>query len=390
MFINIHIIQNFPASNLNRDDTGAPKDTIFGGVRRARISSQCQKRSIRTHKKFQEEIMKKNSNTTFGNRSRHFTEIFKNKALELFKLENDMAANLSEALILSIGPEKKDGKVEYLLYLSDAEIDKCFEYLNQSINTNQGNTKKVYEKMINEWQNTQLDQRANSKKKSWKKTLSYKDFQKFLKKNKTDTMAPDIAIFGRFVSDNENMNIDAACQVAHAISTHKTALETDYYTAVDDLLPDDQSGSGMMGVIEYNGACYYRYANIDLEKLKENLGQANQDLVAATVLGFIKAMVMAIPTGMQNSFAAQSYPAYVKVMALDMPISYANAFCKPIRNREDESIEEKSIEALKNFEERQLNFFGKTPVWEAEASLFEKDKTIASLLQEVGTKLTEE
>src|SRR5436305_7143512 len=47
MLIEIHMMQNFAPSNLNRDDTGSPKDCQFGGYRRARISSQCLKRAIR-------------------------------------------------------------------------------------------------------------------------------------------------------------------------------------------------------------------------------------------------------------------------------------------------------------------------------------------------------
>ena len=48
LFAEFHLIQNFAPSNLNRDDTGAPKDAMFGGYRRARVSSQCFKRAVRT------------------------------------------------------------------------------------------------------------------------------------------------------------------------------------------------------------------------------------------------------------------------------------------------------------------------------------------------------
>ena len=47
MLIQIHILQNYSPANLNRDDTGSPKDAMFGGFLRGRISSQCLKRSIR-------------------------------------------------------------------------------------------------------------------------------------------------------------------------------------------------------------------------------------------------------------------------------------------------------------------------------------------------------
>ena len=55
MFVEVHVIQNYALSNLNRDDTGAPKTCEFGGARRARISSQCLKRAVRTY--FREEAV---------------------------------------------------------------------------------------------------------------------------------------------------------------------------------------------------------------------------------------------------------------------------------------------------------------------------------------------
>ena len=47
MIIELHMLQNFAPSCLNRDDTNSPKECEFGGYRRARISSQCIKRAIR-------------------------------------------------------------------------------------------------------------------------------------------------------------------------------------------------------------------------------------------------------------------------------------------------------------------------------------------------------
>ncbi|GEM_PF-1341161 len=46
--IELHILQSYPVSCLNRDDVGAPKSAVFGGVTRARLSSQCLKRAVRT------------------------------------------------------------------------------------------------------------------------------------------------------------------------------------------------------------------------------------------------------------------------------------------------------------------------------------------------------
>jgi CRISPR system Cascade subunit CasC len=80
--------------------------------------------------------------------------------------------------------------------------------------------------------------------------------------------AADLALFGRMLADLPDKNVDAACQVAHAISTNKIhSMEMDYYTAVDDLKPKDTAGADMIGTVEFNSACFYRYANLDVTEL---------------------------------------------------------------------------------------------------------------------------
>ena len=54
MLYEIHMLKNYPATNLNRDETGAPKTCEFGGAIRGRISSQCLKRTWRTSQIFNE------------------------------------------------------------------------------------------------------------------------------------------------------------------------------------------------------------------------------------------------------------------------------------------------------------------------------------------------
>jgi CRISPR system Cascade subunit CasC len=148
--------------------------------------------------------------------------------------------------------------------------------------------------------------------------------------------APDIAMFGRMIEINtstpfgkKDLGIDAACQVAHAVSTNRVATDFDFFTAVDDLLPQGDMGAGMMGTVEFNSACFYRYANVDMAQLTKNLGDAA--LAQATLEAFIRASVAAIPTGKQNSMAAQNPPSFVLAVVREAGLwSLANAFLKPI------------------------------------------------------------
>lgn len=47
IYVDIHCLQTVPPSCVNRDETGTPKTAIYGGVIRARVSSQSWKRAIR-------------------------------------------------------------------------------------------------------------------------------------------------------------------------------------------------------------------------------------------------------------------------------------------------------------------------------------------------------
>jgi CRISPR system Cascade subunit CasC len=159
--------------------------------------------------------------------------------------------------------------------------------------------------------------------------------------------AVDVALFGRMLADMPEKNQNAACQVAHAISTHAVEREFDFYTAVDDRKPDDTAGADMMGTVEFNSACFYRYAVVDWEKLVANL-QEDKELAAKGLRAFLEGFVVAEPTGKQNTFAAHNPPEFVVVSVRrnTAPRNLANAFETAIRVRKDESLTSKSAEAL--------------------------------------------
>jgi CRISPR system Cascade subunit CasC len=131
-------------------------------------------------------------------------------------------------------------------------------------------------------------------------------------------------------------NQDAACQVAHAISTHAVEREFDFYTAVDDLKPEDTAGADMMGTVEFNSACFYRYAVVDWAKLVDNL-QKDTDLAAKGLRAFLEGFVVAEPTGKQNTFAAHNQPEFVSISVRrnTAPRNLANAFETAVRVRKD-------------------------------------------------------
>jgi CRISPR system Cascade subunit CasC len=167
----------------------------------------------------------------------------------------------------------------------------------------------------------------------------------------------DIALFGRMVASDPSLNFDAAAQVAHSISTHEVRNEYDYFTAVDDFSKEDNAGAGHLGTVEFHSATLYRYATVNIRELEKNLG----DDTMQAVKGFVKAFLLSMPTGKQNTFANRTVPdfAYITIRT-DQPVNLAGAFEKPIYTRQDGYVE-KSIQALKEFAHNTYNAFVTSP-----------------------------
>jgi len=142
----------------------------------------------------------------------------------------------------------------------------------------------------------------------------------------------DLALFGRMVADVSDLNVDASCQVAHALSTHGVEFEYDYFTAVDDVkagTAEEDAGAGMIGTVEFNSATLYRYATLDIDSLNASLGDLRATVRAASA--FLQAFVKSMPTGKQNTFANRTLPELVVVcLRDDRPVSWVGAFEEPV------------------------------------------------------------
>lgn len=325
MFVELHMIQNFVPSNLNRDDAGSPKDCDFGGVRRARISSQCLKRAIR-----QEPVFEQTTRLSNATRTKWIVATI---ASRFPPEQRDTAAPLVQSVVTSL-LSKMDSKVKektaVLLYLSESEQDS------------------IHNQIASRWDELTDAKTANA--------TAAKIAADLAKQFKGRSSAADIALFGRMLAENPELNIDAACQVAHAISTHRAQVDWDFYTAVDDLNPDETAGAGMMGYSGLTSACFYRYALLDWTKLVENLG-GDQSLALLAVEGFLRAAYTAIPSGKKNSTAPNNLPdlAFAVVRSEGPGVSLANAFERPVPEGRSDGLVSPSIARLDQHFQRIVN-----------------------------------
>ena len=345
LFAEFHLIQSFAPSNLNRDDTGAPKDAVFGGHRRARVSSQCFKHSVR--KWFLSSgIIEPES---LGTRTRLLDRVL-TPELQAIGMEDPSRFNE----IVKLALKKKAGKGEggaddkdsdgdtsgallsYLLFVSPAEVTSLRNVVTEHAET--------------------LTKLAEKKK--LKPGDIPDDLKDSIRQSLKALKAVDIALFGRMLADLPEANQHAACQVAHAISTHKVEREFDYFTAVDDEGGADETGAGMIGYVEFNAATFYRYAVVDVLKLVANL-QGDTPLALQGLAAFAEGLARALPTGKQNSFAAHNPPSFVGiVLRHGSPMNLCNAFERPISPRRDQRLTELSVAALAEHEQRMATFYG--------------------------------
>ncbi|MCX4993371.1 type I-E CRISPR-associated protein Cas7/Cse4/CasC [Streptomyces sp. NBC_00568] len=317
IFLDVHALQTVPPSNLNRDDTGAPKSAVYGGVPRARVSSQAWKRATRTY--FRDEHLLDPSE--LGVRTKKVAEVLAERIVALEPSLEGAALTLAAEVIEAATGSKievpkrkagaaKDGQEEpapqskYLMFLSARQLEGLARFAVEGAD----------------------------------------DIKAYLKDNKARAKAiadtrhsVDIALFGRMVADSADINVDAAVQVAHAISVHRVENESDYYTAVDDQNTDAEPGAGMIGTVDFNSATLYRYATIAVHQLGENLGQGLREdepltvPVRRAVEAFVHGFVASLPTGKINTFGHHTLPDVVIVkLRTTRPVSFVAAFEEPV------------------------------------------------------------
>ncbi len=302
LYMDVHVIQSVPPSCINRDDTGSPKTAQYGGVRRARVSSQAWKRAIRSY--FQEN----SPEAGVGVRTKDIVSYVAKKIMSLApEIDNSDAKVKAEEALNNAGIKTKDHMTGALFFMGDRQAE-------------------MLAKAVVEGKYTNKDKA---------------ELQQILK----DNPEIDIALFGRMVADDPKLNTDAVCQVAHAISTHAVQTEFDYFTALDDLSPEDQSGAGMLGSVEYNSSTLYRYANISIHEFVNLLNDETSTVEACKL--FIEAFSNSMPTGKVNTFANQTLPSFVMVtLREDRPVNLVSAFEQPVQVRSGSGYVNKSIEKL--------------------------------------------
>ncbi|PNL43986.1 type I-E CRISPR-associated protein Cas7/Cse4/CasC [Mobiluncus mulieris] len=343
LIIDIHALQTVPPSLINRDEVGAPKTAIFGGVPRQRVSSQAWKRAIRRY------FEKESGAESVGLRSRNLPEVIAKKAMELSPelTEEDAIAGLRNLFKatgskdgISLEEPKKNSREDADDSVSVYPTTKALLFLSPY----------------------QIENAARA--------IINKGGEKFSKAEASGILdtkhSIDMAMFGRMLADAPAYNIDASVQVAHAIGVHESEPEFDYFTAVDDVVEDrEETGAGMIGTVQMMSSTLYRFASVNVEALAENLGDseaANEAARKAASL-FVKAFIESMPTGKQNTFANNTLPELVYIAVRDTrSVSLVNAFEEPVLADADHGRVQNAVAALAREENSVESTYGMKPL----------------------------
>lgn len=329
-FVQIHLLTSYPPANLNRDDLGRPKTAKMGGFDRLRVSSQSLKRAWRTSDLFEnalegyvgtrtKEMGLKIYNQLRNGNIEHNTAIEWIKPIaNVFGKLKELSKNEKEKL-KNLSPEERAKKelteleIEQLAFFDTEEEESIIQLAKKMIERNAG---------------PKADELNLLRKK---------------------VQAVDIAMFGRMLASKPEYNVEAACQVAHAISVHPVVIEDDYFTAVDDLNDgSEDAGAAHIGETGFAAGLFYSYICINRELLVDNLG-GDKELAMKAIKALTEAAVKVSPDGKQNSFASRAYASYVLAEKGDQqPRSLSVAFLKPVTSQGAEGADfgEAAIKAL--------------------------------------------
>lgn len=327
-FIDIHVVQSVPFANLNRDDTNSVKTVQYGNTLRTRVSSQSWKRAMR--ELFQERI---------GQAALRTRRIGERVTREL--QDRDWPQDLAQR---AGGHVAAGSSIKF-------ELAKKPDDAKQSVANKVLTNAMVY---VPEAAVAELAALAEEHREALEnaKDITKPADKSVLPKDRIETVLRSrngvINLFGRMLAEVDDAGVDGAVQVAHALTTHETDVELDYFSAVDDITASwsDATGSGHMGHAEFSAGTFYRYATVDLRDLADNIGD-DPHAARELLTSFLGAFIESLPQAKKNSTAAHTIPGLVHIsVRTDRPLSYAAAFEKPVRAATDGGYAAASVEQL--------------------------------------------
>lgn len=342
MFLQIHTLTSYHATLLNRDDAGLAKRIPFGDSARLRVSSQCLKRHWR-------EALHRELRLPAGIRSRQFFARVVLPELVAQGIDKELATRLTRMLIGKVidgGADDTGLTLKQPVLFGRPEADFFVSLLSDCANEAKPETA--------------LAERLKVDKKNFKAMLRAAGHGELF-------AGVEGALFGRFVTSDILARSDAAVHVAHAFGVHPLDTEVDYFTVVDDLNLEEETGAAHANDMELGAGVFYGYVAVDIPLLVSNfsgcapVGWRDEDPtdVCATLNALVRAIATVSPGAKLGATAPYAYSDFVLLESgRQQPRSLANAFLHALRPRGD--VTQQAVAALASHLDAQQDMYGTT------------------------------
>jgi len=362
MFLQMHTLTSFPASLLNRDDAGLAKRIPFGDAPRLRVSSQCLKRHWT-------ENLREAMNLPTGTRTRHFfSRALGKKLIDDMNIEEGVAHEATKILAALIFLKLKDLKKlhkekdpdkllekirktdSFKKYDADLQMDQpalfgrpeadfFAELISKSLHEHPNDLSHLATHLLEEL----IGQNAN--------------VDAILRQAGHGNLYAGFegALFGRFVTSDILARSDAAVHVAHALTVHPVTTEVDYFTVVDDLNKDEETGAAHAGDMELGSGLFYEYIAVDIPLLVSNFTacepQAWREQDATDARAALQALLRAVATVSPGAKLGATAPYARADFALfesgcQQPRTLANAYLQSLRFNAGDDPMQQAVDAL--------------------------------------------
>ncbi|MEV7004890.1 type I-E CRISPR-associated protein Cas7/Cse4/CasC [Streptosporangium sp. NPDC051022] len=390
-YLSLHAITTFAGVLLNRDENNLPKDLLYGGEVRTRVSAQSWRRAERMYMRNRaNEGVGPLAGHSFGIRTREWGL---KTAAELVVLgwDPEQADETARAVLASCGLKFGDeGK--------RPELTKVAVFAHSGAAVRLAAIMHEHSAALVPWVTAEREirqQEAVKKTKGGRGGRAAKapadeqateavpaaseDGQaernpllREIRNQVIAALAPadaiDIALFGRMLAEiAESPNVDGAVQSAHAFTVDAGVTDEDFFTAVDDEKDrrrryaldaldagfGDDSGAAITGYQSLSSGTFYRNTVLDREQLRRNLrnsGLSEPDIEAAATAAeqaFTDAFCHAVPTAKKTTTGAPGVlPKLVLAVSGSRPVNYASAFERVLSFGDGEAVSTQAVRRL--------------------------------------------
>jgi CRISPR system Cascade subunit CasC len=323
----LHILRPLPPSLTNRDRSNQTKTIRVGGAIRVRVSSQAIKRAMRLHFAATGSVAPEN----LSQRTRGLPRLL---TAELGRRGHDNAEQIALHTVWGMGLLDRDPKnapkrqSTVALFIGNSEVAAIADAVEANLDAELAKHMWEVERVLP----TETAEPQAKKDLKAECPAPWLAAGAAARRALDPSRSIDIALYGRFLAEDRDIDVTAAVAVAHAIGVDEMELTQDFFTAVDDLALAEDAGSGFAygDTTPLTAPVLYEHTTLNVGVLASNLA-GDAQLIETAVRAWVDAALRSVPMAKNSGTAHHTLPAMVVALSTrNQPSSLAKAFSHPV------------------------------------------------------------